>query len=724
MERKYYGHSKDGVPEEEWQLLQHHLSNTANKALLLAQPFGYGNLAFLTGLLHDIGKYSKEFQKKLQGEIIKVDHSTAGAKEAEKLYGPLIGRMMSYCIAGHHAGLPDFGTKNQDGSLDCRLSKEIYNYSSYQLEIELPKSPQIKRLIPVIPDKPFFTISFLIRMIYSCLVDADFLDTEGYMTDNTVIRQTGDDISTLNRRLNHYLKRYEGQNGIINQKRKEILDRCIEAADEMPGLYSLTVPTGGGKTLSSLAFGLKHALKNGMNRIIYVIPYTSIIEQNASVFKKALSEENVLEHHSSYSFENISGNDENDINLKMKYASENWDVPIVATTNVQFFESLYSNKPSKCRKLHNISKSVIIIDEAQMLPVEYLRPCLYAIAELVTNYRCTVVLCTATQPVFENLLPSEIKIREIIDSTELLFEVFRRVSITNVGLISDEDLSVKILGCRQLLCIVNTRLHAKKLFEKIKESEGTYHLSTLMCPVHRRIALEQIRYRLLNSLPCKVVSTQLIEAGVDVDFPVVYRSMAGLDSIAQSAGRCNREGKLDRGEVYVFETTEEYGKVKGWLHTTQVSGETAMRKFEDPLSLEAIEFYFRNLYDMGKKGNFDSKEIIKCFVENEEALKFKFAKAAESFKLIESNTFAIVIPFDENAEKLVAEARYSQCSSGILRKLQQYTVSIYEKEYNALLGVGALESVNGLFMLLKDKPKWYDEKEGLIIPQGGEALFG
>jgi len=719
----FYAHTKEGAEENEWQLLRQHSLNTAEKASRFARVFSNGELAYVAGILHDIGKYTKKFQDKLRGAIVRVDHSTAGAVEAEKIYGQALGRLIAYCIAGHHAGLPDYGTRNTDGSMYCRMNKKLDDYSAYANELDIPKNIKMHSILPIIDDKPYFSISFFIRMIYSCLVDADFIDTENYMTGGQVVRNIGEDITTLNAKLDEYLKNFAGKTGKINEKRQLSQEECIKAAQNVPGIYTLNVPTGGGKTLSSLAFAIKHALINNMRRIIYIIPYTSIIEQNAAVFKKVLGIQNVLEHHSTYSFEDTP-DDENDINQRMKLAAENWDVPVVVTTNVQFFESLFSNKSSKCRKLHNIASSVIIFDEAQMFPAEFLKPCLYAIAELVKNYNCTAVICTATQPEFEELFPKGTEVKNIISNTKELYEFFKRVDVSSIGEIDDESLSEELLKQNQVLCIVNTRKHAKKLYEKIKHEEGSYHLSTLMCAAHRREILDEIRERLSNNKPCRVVSTQLIEAGVDIDFPCVYRSSAGLDSIVQSAGRCNREGRLERGNVYVFISSEDYGKSRGWLKTTQIAGEIAMRKYEDPMSPEAIEFYFKYLHNIGKQTSFDNKEILKCFEENGMQLKFDFSKAAEKFKLIDDNTYSIVIPYNEEAVRLINEARYVQHVSGILRKLQQYTVPVYENEYNELIGVGALESVNGLFMVLRDVENRYCKKVGLIIPNGGEALFG
>ncbi|SKA78233.1 CRISPR-associated helicase, Cas3 family [Caloramator quimbayensis] len=713
----YYAHSKEEKGEECYQRLEEHLSNTADLASKFASSFNSQKLAYIIGKYHDIGKYSSEFQKKLRGENIKVDHSTAGAQLAYNLYGEIIGKIIAYCIAGHHAGLIDYGTSVKNNTLESRLKKSIYDYSSYKKEIEILKFDE-KLSLKIDNINSFFSIAFFTKMLYSCLVDADFIDTEKFMSDGKVDRNIGDSLGILYTKLFAHLETLKNSKGYINIKRNEILKQCIEKADNNNGIYSLTVPTGGGKTKSSLAFALKHALKNNMNRIIYVIPYTSIIEQNAAVFKEILGKDNVLEHHSNFIFDE-KDDCEDDINYKLKLSAENWDIPVVVTTNVQFYESLFSNKPSKCRKIHNISNSVIIIDEAQMIPHEYLKPCIVSLYELTKNYNCTVVLCTATQPTFNDVVKG-IEIKEIIDSPQKLFNDFKRVNVIKKREVSDDSLSQELLNHKQVLCIVNTRKHAKKLYEKMKW-DNTYHLSSLMCPIHRSNVLKEIKEKLLNGSECRVVSTQLIEAGVDIDFPTVYREISGIDSIAQSAGRCNREGKIEKGEVFVFSSTEDYSRISGWLNRTKVAGEMTLRKYEDILSIDAINFYFKQLYDMEKIKKFDYKDIMKCFEERVGELKFEFATASDNFKIIDDNTYSVVIPFDENALKIIESVKFSKHPKLLLRKLQQYTVSIYESEYKALLDIGAIEDVGGLFYLLKDK-KRYDDKEGLIIAEGSEAL--
>ncbi|MFA9382028.1 MAG: CRISPR-associated endonuclease Cas3'', partial [Acetanaerobacterium sp.] len=402
----YIGHKREEDGAE--QPLSEHLLETARLAEQFAHAFGADAHAYRAGLLHDGGKYSAAFQRRIRGGP-KCDHSTAGAREADKLGPP--GRLLAYCIAGHHTGLQNAGCASDTGAeatLAARLKKDLPAYDALFSELDAQAFSPLPR-IPVKPmGKGGFSLSFYIRMLYSCLVDADFLDTERFMQDGCVDRSTCYDFPTFLGKLNTHMAGFTAD-GLINQKRAEILDCCKRSAHLDRGLFTLTVPTGGGKTLSSLAFAIDHLLKHGMNRIIYVIPYTSIIEQNARVFEGLLGEENVLQHHSNFDF----NDDEHEIKNKLKLSSENWDIPLVVTTNVQFFESLFANKSSRCRKLHSMANSVIILDEAQMLPVNYLIPCVRALCELAHNYNSSVVLCSATQPALNAILPKGIVPREI-----------------------------------------------------------------------------------------------------------------------------------------------------------------------------------------------------------------------------------------------------------------------------------------------------------------------
>ena len=415
----FLGHiSEDGLRE---QPLAEHLKNTAELAGEFAESFHCRDWGYACGLLHDIGKYSRQFQERIRGSAKRVDHSTAGAivtAENRRLYSA------AYCIAGHHAGLPDGGSTadgDENPSLCGRLKRRVPDCSSFKEEISVPevRPPQLKP-----SGKGLFSVTFFIRMLFSCLVDADYLDTERFMR-NTARGHICDSMETLWERLQEYITPWleERETDPINRHRTEILRNCIENGSREQGIYNLTVPTGGGKTISSMAFALRHAVEHDLKRVIYVIPYTSIIEQNAKVFRDILGENNVLENHS-----NAVYADSEELR-PVQLASENWDMPVVVTTNVQFFESLFASKSSKCRKLHNIAKSVLIFDEAQMLPEDYLLPCLRGISELVLNYGCTAVLCTATQPSLQPLFPGQMMKGELCLNVKELYDVFRRVSL-------------------------------------------------------------------------------------------------------------------------------------------------------------------------------------------------------------------------------------------------------------------------------------------------------
>ena len=408
----YYAHS-NGSNLDDWQLLIDHLQNVANIASDLGKDTNLSSQARTIGLYHDIGKYSEAFQKRLHGSSKRVDHATAGAIELKNLMNeenPVIGTIFAFCILGHHGGLPDYGSPIDDlseNTLCARLKRKenLEDYDAYRTEMEEIKIHDLIniRLNPITKSGAF-SVAFLTRMLYSLLVEADFLDTETFMKTEEKPRGEYDEIDDLVRIYNQFIKQFEQPQTFLHRTRTKILKDCLEASRQKPGLFSLTVPTGSGKTYSSMAFALNHALLNNLKRIIYVIPYTSIIEQNAALFKEILGFQNVLEHHSNFDWKqsmDFEQSDDEELSTKLKLASENWDIPVVVTTNVQFFESLFSNKPSRSRKVHNLAQSVIIFDEVQMLPREFIKPCVYSVAELVMNYSSTAIFCTATQPIIE-----------------------------------------------------------------------------------------------------------------------------------------------------------------------------------------------------------------------------------------------------------------------------------------------------------------------------------
>ena len=710
---KYLAH----IAEDREQTLAEHLEKTAQLAGEFAERFGKREWGYCCGLLHDIGKYSLEFQKKItENNNIKVDHATAGAQLCYELKG--FYSLLSYCIAGHHAGLPDYGSSVDSGSastLSGRLKKNIKDYSAYKDEILIPKL----NTVPFEQKKtenPSFSLSVFIRMMYSCLVDADFLDTEFFMKAGKIERDRGECVGILFERLqNHIAGWLENQEqDTVNGRRTEILKNCIGSGKEAKGLFRLTVPTGGGKTIASLAFGLSHAVEHQLDRVIYVVPYTSIIEQNAEVFRKLLGEGNVLENHCHVDYESSE-------ELKpLQLASENWDKPIVVTTNVQFFESLFANKSSKCRKLHNIANSVIIFDEAQMLPNDYMKPCIAMMEELVRNYRASIVLCTATQPVLASFFQKNADIRELCPRMEEQFRFFERVTYQNMGIVKEEELVNRLNEGNQVLCVVNTRKQAQSIYRHL-EGEGVYHLSTSMYPRHRQRILNEVRERLNKDKRCVLISTSLVEAGVDLDFQTVYRQLAGVDSMIQAAGRCNREGKRNQNEsiVFIFQF-EDAESVSGQRQQIDVS-KMLLADNEDLSSLETIQNYFKMLYHF-KGESLDKKRILDEFQKQ----RFNFAKVGKEFKLIEENTKTLCITQEGEAQRLLEQMKYQGYTKTGMRKISRYCIQVREKELDKLNGAGMVRLVSEDmedFYELTDASQ-YTEDLGLNLNiEAGMALF-
>ncbi len=689
-----------------WQPLSEHLRSVASMARDFAARFGAGDVAWATGLYHDIGKYSSEFQRRLLDSRIRVDHSTAGASVVFEKFGPL-GRLMAYTIAGHHSGLPNGGGAEESDLFYRVRHKKLAEFGSYSSEITHSGEVHLPSLRPQENNRRGFTLAFFTRMLFSCLTDADCLDAEAFGDPKTAgLRGPWGPLESLEGRLTERIREITSTAScsLVNDKRGEVLCDCLTAAQKPRGLFTLTVPTGGAKTLSSLAFALKHARLHGLTRVIYVIPFTSIIEQNADVFRKALGDNVVLEHHS-----NVAPPEgRSDVwRTPLALAEENWDAPVVVTTNVQFFESLYSSRPSRCRKLHNIANSVVILDEAQMLPVELLRPCVAAVCELVNNYGTTVVLCSATQPALEDLIPVCIRVREIARDPKALYCALKRVIVHDIGVVTNEAIVAHLRQREQVMCIVNTRAHAREVFQLLGKGDGHYHLSAAMYPRHRHQCLQEIRNRLQEGLPCRVVSTQLIEAGVDVDFPVVLRAIAGLDSIAQAAGRCNREGKSKCGQVYVFSPAEGEGMSHLWFKRTAAIAAGIMKHECDPLSLGAINQYFRQLYfyergavlGSGASDGLDRHNILGRFETGAKSLDFPFREVEQLFKVIGDETVGVVVPGDLGCQTTLEEVRLFGISRIRARRLQQYMVSVRTWELGQLQNAGLLEEVGGLPVL-------------------------
>jgi CRISPR-associated endonuclease/helicase Cas3 len=707
--KTFYAHSVDGKPPDEWQLLEEHLKGTAELARSFANEFGCGEWGYLAGLWHDLGKYSSDFQKMLLSSSDahietthnKVNHSTAGAIHSIERFSKA-GRIFSYLIAGHHAGLADWQTDTAGRkSLIARL-QEV----SFLRDLPVDEIPADIMNQPL--PKERFNIkdghALWIRMLYSCLVDADFLDTEAFFDWEKSNKRKGYlPIVQLLPLFKSYMEKklLDTDPTPVNQRRAEILKHCTKMSEHEPAIFTLTVPTGGGKTLSSMAFALNHALKYGKKRIIYVIPYTSIIEQTAAQFSEIFGDA-VIEHHS-----NVDISDENHETARSRLACENWDAPVIVTTSVQFFESLFSNRSSRCRKLHNIVNSVVVLDEVQLLPPDKLNPILHAIRELQKNYKVSFVLSTATQPAFGRLETPDFKFEglgntvEIMDDPSELHEIFRRVNID----VPDDlmtpcewaDLAQELGGYSSVLCIVNRRDDCRTLYELMPEKgTNTFHLSALMCGEHRSAVIDKIKQRLKDKVPTRVISTQLVEAGVDLDFPVVYRALSGLDSIAQAAGRCNREGLLDKGRVVVFIPPSKFPA--GYLRQ---SGEIGRRLLEqecnDLFAPERFNQFFRELYYL--QGEWLDKEGILKDLAVDKELRFSFMTAARKFKLIDESQYAPVIVHYEESGRHIEMLKKNGPERWIMRKLQRYVVNLPKYIHTKLCNEGAIvETHPGIFV--------------------------
>ncbi|MFN4325608.1 MAG: CRISPR-associated helicase Cas3' [Azonexus sp.] len=753
--------------------LEDHLVGVSQLAAEFATEFGAAPWAALAGIWHDLGKYREGFQRyirqcgdpdaHIEGRVAGPDktHSAAGALWAQQYLsgvdersGPLVARVLAYLIAGHHAGLD-----NWFGGLHERFSREAtVQEGKDALAVAIPEAilkPSVAFPDPgVIPTDQEGNIpgrfALWIRMLFSCLVDADFLDTERFMSQGKAERRSGFmSVDALERRLAERLALMaqevaaRGEAGSkVNRKRAEVLRACLAKAELPPGVFSLTVPTGGGKTLSSLAFALRHAVLHGKRRIVYAIPYTSIIEQTADIFRNIFGDENVIEHHSNVEV------DESQETARSRLACENWDAPLVVTTNVQLLESLFANRTSRCRKLHNLVGSVIVLDEVQLLPVAYLQPVVDVLRLLVKDYGVTLVLCTATQPTLETRTGFDQakalrgfkagELREIVDDVSGLYADLERVRVRLPADLNAtrtwDDLAPEIARHEAVLAIVGRRADARDLYRQLKAEnpEGLWHLSGLMCAEHRSDTIQAIKAALAErwqmqrkgqaGKPIRVVSTQLVEAGVDIDFPVVYRALAGLDSIAQAAGRCNREGRLERGEVHVFVPPKSPppGLLRLAEQATRILW-AGLPPEADPMGVQRFGEFFRKLYGDAR---LDEKDICRLLRVGREA-DVMFRTAAERFRLIDEQDGATVFvryrrdPDDAAIDMWLNTLKKKGPDRWLLRKLQRYGVTIYNTDLQRLLKQGDIEPLGadfpGLYVQSADNDVLYDKVLGINV---------
>lgn len=694
--------------QPEGQLLKEHLENVSRLGEAFCSAFDAEKDGRLCCLYHDIGKYSEAFQRRLTGSTERVDHSTAGALlmfEHRNIPAAM-------CIAGHHAGLADLGTKND--LADTFMARINYARREGLEDCSVWRS-EIPGTIPFgYENRPGIGNYFYTKMLFSALTDADWLDTEAYFL-NRPLSLTSCNLRELANQLDRYVEDWGPPTNEINRRRCHIRESAIKHAVDQTGLFSMTVPTGGGKTLASMAFALHHAAEHGQRRVIYVIPYCSILEQTQTVFEGVFEKDVITAHYSGVDFDRS----EPDADMRA-FSVENWEAPIILTTAVQFFESLFSNKPGKNRKLHNIAQSVIVFDEAQMLPVPFLKPCLAGICQLVEHYGCSVVLCTATQPVIDPILRKylpNIHIQELCPEPENMYQAFRRVTYADDGELSDEALVEQLAERKQVLCVVNSRRQAQALYRALGTDEGNYHLSTMMVPFDRKRILREIRARLQDGRQCRVISTSLIEAGVDVDFPEVYRALAGLDSIIQSGGRCNREGKrpCEDSLVHIFRTES---KAPRMLEQNISAAMRTLRRFDQADSPEAIWDYFQFLlYGLKDEHQLDKEEITSC------AERLMFQTISDRFRLIDGAGYTIYIPIGEGAD-LAEKLRLGNVSKGLMRQLGQYAVNVYRQYFEDLKRSGALEVISDNAGILVDL-SLYSRDTGLPfeISEQNQALF-
>ena len=741
----HYAHTRKNQPQDNWHPLLTHLQGVAALAADFAAPFGGECCANLAGLVHDAGKFSPAFQQYLiDSQAGKTaakggDHAICGAAllRNEPLFHKTfqgVANLLAYVVAGHHAGLPDGGPlAGSNSSLRARLAalQRRTDAESWKGHVTLPDPTGASPLPPWLrqtpPELQGFALAFFTRMIFSCIVDADFLHTEGFCQPQLALQREGRPtlerlvmpFAHHRRALRERARRCAQTPSTLNLWREHVAAYCRAAANLEPGFFALTVPTGGGKTLASLAFALRHAERHSLRRIIYVAPFTSILEQNARVFRQIFGDDAVLEHHCNYTpSESSSTRSENETtqeateSIRYRLGTQNWDAPVIATTAVQFFESLFANRPSRCRKLHNMAQSVVIIDEAQSLPVHLLAPTLRALRELVRGYGVSIVLCTATQPALDaQTLPrlgfQAGDVREIIPLTEqkALFTAFRRTEVRFVGTRTEHEIATLMTSQTQSLCIVNTRDEARRLYDTLDcPACEKFHLSARMYPRHRRRVLQLVKARLRHGKPCRVVSTQLIEAGVDIDFPFVLRAMAGLDAIAQAAGRCNREGRLaNPGQVLVFVPEHGLPKAPEWSRRAAIAQMIA-ETYPDVLHPDAQNAFFHELYNL-EKDYLDTPNILHALhVDgrngiNADLMDYPFRRVAAAYSLINSPMVPVIIEC-RTAVPLVHALEHGEPTREIYRTLQAYTVQIYSWELAEFERRGVIRLVRGALHVL------------------------
>ena len=715
-----YAHSIEGRPEQEWETLEVHSWRVAEAARRRADRFKAGDLAKALGLLHDLGKMKPNFQAKLRGAPNDATHSSEGARVLYEKDN--FSKVLAVIVAGHHGKL----SKLEHLRTRIRAAKKVTvpewcTLPDMAIPLRLDQAPETAAP---------YRLQFLVRMLYGTLCDADDRETRAFYAeaDGWTDPDRSEELTEQMRTAFDAHMAALPQKGEVNSLRRKVLNHARFMAAEIPGLFTLTVPTGGGKTLTSLGFGLDHALTHGLRRLIFVVPYTSIIEQTADVFRRILGQNAVLEHHGNA---NWNGEDETEAEQR-KVMSASWDVPVIVTTAVQFFESLHAARKKRCRKLPSLAQSVIVLDEAQTLPLKLLRPCLAALRELMDGYYSSVVLSTATQPALTRKggfpAPEALEgAREIAPDPPGLFAALKRVEVRDVGPMDDAALALRMKSEPQALCIVDNRTQARTLFDMIAASEGARHLSTLMVPAHRRAVLDDVRARLKRGVPVKLVSTSLIEAGVDVDFPLVLRAAAGIDSVAQAAGRCNREGQLARlGRVEVFRS--EHSAPPAVEDFAVIGRAVLAEKHEDPTGQEAVASYFKRLWEKYGEVALDAVEVgtpdgvkIKGILEaiRKAGPDCPFEQIEAAFRIIPDGEWLVTVldgKWGMPVDTLDA-LRYNKSAGTVSRCVQAHTVSVPWNMWKTLWDEGQIEwweqeQFDEQFAILRNSDL-YDERAGL-----------
>ncbi len=742
MER-FYAHTP--ASGGDWHDLVTHLERTALRAGEHASKFEAGQFAYLAGLWHDIGKFNPEFQEYLRRcyeASINGEEVPRGGSVPHAVYGAVLAReslqMLAPVIHGHHMGLQKFGSVQEatEGPGVRQVYRKILPVAQEKVE-GLEFDGDVQDLLSGVPDKPqemeLFT-ELLLRMVFSSLVDADFLDTETHF-DPVQSAKRGTTLRPA--RLWEVLERDQeevissAEPTTVNGVREEVYRECLRAAELPQGVFRLAVPTGGGKTRSGLAFALKHAVEHDLDRVVVAIPYTSIIEQTAQTYRgifRELDDNAVLEHHFAVQREentDLCLPEESErleeVRTRARLAAENWDAPLVVTTMVQLFESLFANRTSRCRRLHNLTRSVIVLDEVQTLPIGLLKPILSVLRELVRRYDVTVVLCTATQPALDEQTPHLEGFEDVVDIVPEAMATGHFASLRRVEYEpfseewSWEEVAEHLLEAspeRRAMVVLNTRKDALALLDKL-EGEPTLHLSTRLCGAHRRAVLEEVRRRLGAEEPCLLVATQVVEAGVDLDFPVVFRALGPLDRIVQAAGRCNREGALTGlGRVVVFRPAE--GTMPPGDEYRSGTDEASMMLEHEGFDLhdpEVFRDYFQLLYG---DVSLDAKGI------QELRKRFDYPEVARRFRLIDGMSVPVIVRYDgpdqrqnESRDRTIERIRHTGLLAGDHRRLQPYVVSLFEQEFEKNRD-WIEEIVEGVYVWNGD----YDGLRGIELQEG------